>query len=1209
MLQQIFLFELKYRFKRPATYLYFALLFLFMFLNIIYGGGPASEKANLNSPYAISQMLIIISIFGSLMSSAIMGVPVYRDVEFGTKDYFFSFPITEKGYLLGRFLGSFVTLLFVCFGMVLGILLGGILGPMLGLAENVSRFAPPNLWHHVQPYLVFVVPNMLFTGCLFFSLVALTRKVFIIYSGGIMLLIAYLLSTVLTQDLENKTLVDLIDPFGLTTFNNATKYWTPYEQNTLTASLTGHLLYNRLIWMGLGLLVFLGVLFRFDFQKFLAVKLGGKKQKEEARPKARISLADLPIADKVYSSGIFVRQMFSQAWLEFVQIIRDPYFIAIMVGALFFLFTDGWFGSPTYGTPSLPLTYYMIEVKDFNYGLFAYIILIFYTGEVVHRDKSVKYNLISDSLPVPNWAVYGSKFLAIVLVGFVLVNLVILSGVSNQIIKGYFNFEFDKYFTDLYLIEFPEYIELAMLAFFMHIMVNQKFVGHILTIGLWFLLGSIQSFAEINYNLFFFSYFPGYRISDMNGFGHFAQPLFWFHLNWLALGALLLVLGNLFWNRGAEDSFKARWRLMKQRFNGQSALWLSVFTVLWLGVSGFIYYNVSVLNQYQTAEEGREQGANYEKKYKKYEGIPQPKVVDLKVSVDLYPSQRACDVQGFFTLVNKSTKPIDSLHLNMGSPIAHTDIKKLTINGVAPKIVLDDKDLKYQIYRLPRTLQPGDTMKMDIALHAENRGFTNGGFSREIVYNGTFFDLQIFPSMGYAGDRITSDKYRKKYGLPEKKYSLPPQNDAFGLSTLLFNDDADLVTFEGTVSTEPDQIAIMPGYLQKEWTANGRRYFSYKQEGLMDLFFNVCSARYAVKRDAWKAPDGKEVKIAIYYHPGHEYNLDRFIKSTKDALAYNHVNYRPYQYSEMRIIEFPRYAGFAQSFPNTVPYTESFGWVADFSDPDKTDYAYYVTAHEVAHQWWGHQICPSYTRGANQISESMAEYSSLMVMKKEYGEDIMQSRLKYSLDSYLRGRANESKFEETLLDNDTRAYVWYDKGSLVLYALQDLIGEKAMNKALSDFANENAFLQKPPFPTSGKWFAALRKAIPDSLQYFAEDSFEKIALYENRITKAEATKLKGDQYKVKLTVQAKKLYYDKQGKEIATGKDRDYIDIGIFAEEGKNAKGMKKKVPLYLKKHWLKPGEHTLEFVVKGEPKKAGIDPYNKLIDRISDDNVMAVEL
>ena len=125
-------------------------------------------------------------------------------------------------------------------------------------------------------------------------------------------------------------------------------------------------------------------------------------------------------------------------------------------------------------------------------------------------------------------------------------------------------------------------------------------------------------------------------------------------------------------------------------------------------------------------------------------------------------------------------------------------------------------------------------------------------------------------------------------------------------------------------------------------------------------------------------------------------------------------HFGPYQYRQMRILEFPRYASFAQSFPNTVPFAESFGWVGDFSDPNDLDYVYTVTSHEVAHQWWGHQVTPSVTRGSNQISESMAEYSSLMVMKKEYGVDAMQKFLKEELDRYLRGRANESKFEKNI---------------------------------------------------------------------------------------------------------------------------------------------------------------------------------------------------
>ena len=310
----------------------------------------------------------------------------------------------------------------------------------------------------------------------------------------------------------------------------------------------------------------------------------------------------------------------------------------------------------------------------------------------------------------------------------------------------------------------------------------------------------------------------------------------------------------------------------------------------------------------------------------------------------------------------------------------------------------------------------------------------------------------------------------------------------------------------------------------------------------------------------------------------------------------------------MRILEFPRYASFAQSFPNTVPYSESFGWMGDFSDPDKTDYAYYVTAHEVAHQWWGHQTMSSATRGANNIAEALAEYSSHMVLHHAYGPDVMQSRLKYALDQYLSGRAFESKAERPLVDNDAGAYIWYGKGTLTFYALQDLIGEKAVNAALREYANATAFRQTGPNTTTDEWYTAIQKHTPDSLNYFLDDALRNIALYENRVKKAGAKKLDGDRYQVTLTVDTKKLYYDKKEAESRRGKDADYVEIGIFTDDGKNKQGMTQKTPLLLTKQKLTPGEHTLTFTVKGKPVKAGINPYNKLIDRVSDDNVMPVE-
>ncbi|NJO01381.1 MAG: hypothetical protein HC880_06565 [Bacteroidia bacterium] len=643
MFWKIFSFELRYRLGRPATYLYFAILFLFAFLNVIYGGGPSSEKAFVNSAYAISSLLIVLSIFSMLISSAVMGMPVYRDIEHQTHTYFFSYPIREKTYLMGRFWGSFVVLVLISLGIHVGFALGAALGPYLGL-EDSERFGQFNLMAYIVPTLIFTIPNLFFTGTIFFALVALTRRVFITYVGSIFLLIAYILGVTLAQDIEYKNVVDILDPFAFNTFDNAARYWTPVEQNTLLPSLTGNLFWNRLLWVGVSLVIFAYVILRFRFADFLATRSG--RAVADSALEVKHTFVPIPKVSPTFSTGLAFRQMVQLARLELGNIIRDPYFLAILVGGVLFLFLDGWFGSPVYGTPSLPLTYYMLEVKDFNYGLFVFILIIFYTGETVHRDKTVHFSQIIDALPVPNWVQYGSKFLSLAGICFLLATTVWIVGVINQTFQGYFNYEFGMYFMDLYLITFPNYLQLLMLAFIVHILVNNKFVGHVVTIGIWLLMVGIRNIGEINYNLFFYSYLPDYRISDMNGFGHFFAPLFWFNFYWLSLGVVFLLLGNIFWNRGTESSFRSRFRLARQRLNRPVGLGLVVFMLLFLGSGAFIYYNVSVLNPYRSAKEQRRFSAEYEKKYKKYERLAQPKVTDVKVWVDIYPNERATDARG-----------------------------------------------------------------------------------------------------------------------------------------------------------------------------------------------------------------------------------------------------------------------------------------------------------------------------------------------------------------------------------------------------------------------------------------------------------------------------------------------------------------------------------------------------------------------------------
>lgn len=1210
MFKEIFLFELKYRLKRPATWAYFGIFFVLTLILAISGSTGASEKVLLNSPETIGRWLLVFGIFGILLASAIMGVPVYRDIEHRTQNYYFSYPISEKGYILGRFWGSMIILLLISLGVQLGFIIGFTLGPYFGF-EDADRFATLNLWHYIQPTLVFYWTNLFFAGCIFFALVSLTKKIMLAYAGGAILFIVYLVTQTLVQDIESKDLVSLLDPFGLGAYTNATQYWTPVEQNSQMVAFDGMILWNRLLWVGLGLGIFLFTLFRFDFQRFLNKKLKGKKRNDnETVLSASAALQRIPSVQKAFSSTIHWKQLFRLGWMEFKNIINDNFFKAILIAAVLFLFFDGWFGSPIYGTPSLPMTYYMLEVKSFTYVILVFILIVFMTGEVLHRERSVNYDQIYGALPLPNWVIYGSKFLGLVLICFVLVNMILFSGILNQVFKGYFNFELDLYFIDLYLIEFPKYIMYVMLAFFVHSLVTKKFMGHIFTITIWLILFGLSSFADIDYNLFLYSYTPGYTISDMNGFGHFGPSLFWFRLYWLAFGAILTIVGLLFWKRGTDSGRKSRWRTAKGNVNKYVAGSLVVCTVIWLGAGIFNYYNVSVWGNYSTSDENIAYSANYEKKLKKYEFINQPKVVDVKVFADLLPEERSATIKGIFKIVNKTEEQIDSLHLNWGGQGTYRQkMEEFKIDGATPQLGMEYEAYGYKIYALPKPMAPNDTVTMQLTITGSYKGFPNEGSGSGIVYNGTFLNDGFFPSFGYsAGGELNSDKNREEHDLPLKEYSLPDQKDKWGLENLLFNDDGDYITFEGTVSTAPDQIAIMPGYLQKEWEENGRKYFTYKMEGELDYFYNISSARYDVHREEWVGKNGDKVAIEIFHHPGHKYNLDRFVNGVKRSLDYFTENYGPYQYRQMRIIEFPRYSSFAQSFPNTVPYAESFGWVADFSDANDLDYAFTVTSHEVAHQWWGHQITPSATRGSNQISETMAEYSSLMVMKKEYGVDAMQRFLKEEVDRYLSGRANESKFEKTLLDNDTQAYVWYRKGGAIMYALQDLIGEENLNKAFKKYVDEAAFRPQAPFTTSTEWYSYIQEATPDSLQYYIEDSFEKITLYTNKVTNASYKKLSDDKYEVTLEVESAKNYYGGNGQTLGEGKTPNLLDIGVFAKDGTNENGLEMKQPLILEKKWVKPGKSSYTFITDKMPIKAGIDPYNKMIDRIPDDNMVNVE-
>jgi ABC-2 type transport system permease protein len=172
-----------------------------------------------------------------------------------------------------------------------------------------------------------------------------------------------------------------------------------------------------------------------------------------------------------------------------------------------------------------------------------------------------------------------------------------------------------------------------------------------------------------------------------------------------------------------------------------------------------------------------------------------------------------------------------------------------------------------------------------------------------------------------------------------------------------------------------------------------------------------------------------------------------------------------------------------------------------------------------------------------------------------------------------------------------------------MYALRDYIGEDGINRALAKYIAQTAY-QEPPYTHSPELIANLREVTPDSLAYVIEDMLETITLFSNRTRVARCRPQDDGRFLVQLEVEADKLRADGLGTETAVP-IRDWIDIGVFGEQ--QIEGRREQTVLYLEKHHITQPRKTFEIVVDQRPVRAGIDPYNKLIDRDSNDNVRKV--
>lgn len=1185
----IALFEARQRLKLLSTWIYFCMFLALAMLWMAAAGGAFKDanvsfgsKVFINAPRSIELTVAFLGCLGVIVVAAMMGRSVQQDFEYDMHHFFFSAPIRKYQYVFGRFFGAYLTLAVVFSSIVLGAWLG-IYIPGI----EPDRLGPAAASIYLRPYLFTLLPNVFIFGALFFVLAALTRRMLPVYVASVVMMIGYIVAPQLARDLDYKTLAALMDPFGTTALIRMTEYWTTAERNTRAIEFESVYLINRLIWSGFALAVLLLGYWRFHFVGTLDSRAARRPEGETEHVLSSTAVATREQPD--FAGRSMALLLAKSVWLNLRESLKNIYFVVIALAGVLALFAGSLSLGSIYGTNTYPVTYQVLELIKGTYPLFMLIVTTFYAGELIWREREARVAQMLDAMPVPSWLPLVAKTLSLIALQAFMLLLAMVCGMLIQMFKGYFALEPGLYLQSLFLIELPQYALVAVLAISLQVLINQKFLAYF-AMGLYYVACVMAGSFGFDHPMIVYGTSPDFVYSAMNGWGHYLARERWFVLYWAGAALMLMVLAQVFWPRGYNAELGSRLQLARRNLSMPVLVSFVLGLAVFGGAGGVLYYNLHVANDFQTLSQKEKARAQYELRYKRYAALPQPRITDVSLQVDIVPERRSLRVKGVYQLENRSAAPIADIFVHQRP---ESTVKLHMSTGA--RLLLADKVRGFYAYRLANTLQPGERMTLEFDVAQEPNGILGVGMDTPVLANGTFFNNDALPRIGYqAGAELRDTRERKRQKLAPRN-PLPAGADAAGAANNYVANDADWINFAAVVSTSPDQIAIAPGTLEREWIDKGRRYFQYKMDKPILNFYAFQSARYEVRHERWQ-----DVTIDIYYHPGHDFNLDRIVKGVRAALDYSSANFSPYQHKVLRIVEFPRYGQFAQSFPNTIPFSESVGFIArvDDKNPKDIDYPFYVTAHEVAHQWWGHQLVGANTRGSTVLSETLAEYTALMVMKKSLGPAKMRRFLRYNLDQYLRGRAMDNQREVSLVQNEEQRYIHYRKGSLAMYLLQDLVGADKINGVLHEMLVRHAF-HAAPYPNVTMLTAALRGVTPPELAYLIDDLFESVVLYENRATQSTAGRRADGRYEVTLTASAGKVRVGAAGDE----KDaalKDMIEFGVDDKDGN---------PLLRERRLVERNKVTVTMVVAGRPAKAGIDPDNKLIDRKPSDNLIDVEM
>lgn len=1194
MFRQLVRFEIWYHVRR-AMFALVAFVVCGMALVLVQTGFGA-DSAFVNSSYAVMRASGLLSLWLLFSQTLFTANGVLRDEEHNMRELILSRPLSRATYFASRFTGV-VFAGFASMSLAVVVLM---LAPLI-LPLDPEFVGPLRPETYLMALSALILPNLLLISALLCGVAWFTRSTLATYAGGVAIFALYMTAAMLGDSplMANSTPPSaeglarsaLTDPLGISAVFEQTRYWTLTERNTRLVTLTGPLLYNRLIVLAVVGLTFSIVL------RFVSLEARTRKHRrlrfDDNVNSHSPDVAYTPIAPTATRSMQFWSALLSSVRLELKQLFGTRVFQALLLLFVFVTAVETYSRllSAEYGTRILASSGAI--VGSIPLKLFALLCVVYFGTEIVWRERLLRVNGLIDATPASNGVFVLSKLLALTLVPMALCAVGLVVAMVVQIVGDGLPVDPVVYLSQFWYAAYPLSLTAVLVVTILAITSN-RWVGMVVAMLL-VVLAQAGILIGIEHPMLRFAEAPALSYSDFDGYGSAAYSFAAFMIYWTVGAVFLGTVAWSAWTRGVEsrgiirllEPRQKRWH-PKQGTN-RVRFALAGSAVAFCVTGGILFFNTNILHTWENTDASNLWHADYERRYRHIAAKPQPTVNHVDIAVDFTSHERRADIRGVLDVRNRTSSPIDTVWLTLRREARNVQLE-------IPEATMAGHDRRFGVYQFAFSspLLPGDSATVKYELTIASDGIRADGYNADVTANGSYMTMLVaMPSFGYRPSYELRDKAeRAKQGLRAETQGLLPHSaiDSLKRQARAEAHNSPWITLHSVLSATDGHVALGPGELVRRWRDGERSYFEYDVQQRMPPRFGFVSGDYTVVQATENG-----VAIEFWHHPAHDRNARRFVDAAALAIRTFDPLFGSYPRKDLRLIEVPNewpFAGFALT--GMLMFNENRGVLTDARDED-VDLLTRRVAHEVAHQWWGYSVDPLETLGATTIVETLAKYSEQLALEAARGAEVLPQLLAYDHDRYLAGRARDRDPEPTLIETSNQDYLFYGKGAVAMNSLRAVLGDSAVTAALQTLIRAESGPRGAA--TAIQLYELLKSEARSSLDSSLVDEwFTERVIYDLRADSASFTKV-SDRFQVRAVFSTRRIRLA-DGAEFEETASGQQFDVVIHNRDGE-----------ILHRGSLVASRDRAELVtfVEGEPASIEIDPWIRRIDRERSDNVRSV--